>query len=110
MVFGLGGLSFLGTSLTLIALRDGGHLEPRTTGQPWYTGRSQGRVRRGEPDLERHVDRGLVGGVDEVDLEAQDVAERRARGARLVAEVPQCAVGLLGGRAADRPPSGPAGG
>ena len=103
MVLGLGGWSFLGIVVTLVALRDGGHLEPRTAGQPWYTGQRDGGVRRGERGLERRVDGGLVGLVDEVDLEAHDVVERQAGGAQLVGEVLERAVGLLGGRgAADR--------
>ncbi len=46
MVLGLGGLSFLGTLRLSVALRDGGDLQPRTAGQPWYTGERDGGIRR----------------------------------------------------------------
>ena len=48
MVLGPGGCWFLGMRLS-VALRDGGDLEPRTAGQPWYTGEREGRMRRDEP-------------------------------------------------------------
>jgi hypothetical protein len=102
MVFGVGGLSFLGTRISSVALRDGGYLEPRTAGQPWYTGERDGGVRRHEALLKGGVDGGPVGVVDEVDLEADDVVQREAGGAELVGEVVEAAASLFGGGDARR--------